>query len=63
MNVTCTILYPSSVPIVSLASNAVAVNEGAVAEIEVIRSGDPGVSVTVMVDALTVAEAQNPAQC
>ena len=50
-------------PIVSLASDAVAVNEGAAAEIEVIRSGDPGVDVTVMLDAMAVAGAQNQAQC
>ena len=59
----CAICYSSSVPIISLASNAVAVNEGEVAEIEMIRSGDLGVSVMVMLDALVVAGTPNQTQC
>ena len=50
-------------PIVSLGSDAVEVTEGGNAEIEVIRSGDPGVNITVLLTGTVVAGATNPAEC
>ena len=50
-------------PIVSLGSDAVDVTEGASAEIEVIRSGDPGVNITVLLTGTVVAGATSPAEC
>ena len=56
-------LNSSSVPIVSLASSAVATTEGAAAEIVVIRSGDTGLAVTVTLEAVVAPDALNQALC
>ena len=60
---TCTNLCHSTVPIVSLSSDMLTVEEGESAEIVIIRSGDPGIAVTVMLEAVEVIGAQNQAQC